>query len=96
MMTDMFGTDRLKINLHLHTTQSDGHKTPEEAAAIYKEAGYDLIAVTDHWKYRASGTIDGLRILSGAEYNLGGGNGAAGVFHILALGCSQKPRIRRD
>ncbi len=96
MMTDMFGTDRLKINLHLHTTQSDGHKTPEEAAAIYKEAGYDLIAVTDHWKYRASGTIDGLRILSGAEYNIGGGNGAAGVFHILALGCSQKPRIRRD
>ena len=33
MIKDMFGTDRLKINLHLHTTQSDGHKTPEEAAA---------------------------------------------------------------
>ena len=60
MIKDMFGTNRLKINLHLHTTQSDGHKTPEEAAAIYREAGYDIIAITDHWKYRESGAIGGL------------------------------------
>ena len=96
MIKDMFGTDRLKINLHLHTTESDGHKTPEEAAAIYREAGYDIIAVTDHWKYRESGAIGGLRTLSGAEYNVGGGNGAEGVFHILALGCSREPRIHRE
>ena len=93
MIKDMFGTNRLKINLHLHTTQSDGHKTPEEAAAIYREAGYDIIAITDHWKYRESGAIGGLRTLSGAEYNIGGGNGAEGVFHILALGCSREPHI---
>ncbi len=96
MMTDMFGQTRLKVNLHLHTTDSDGHKTPEEAAAIYREAGYDIIAVTDHWKYRESGMIGGLRILSGAEYNIGGGNGAEGVFHILALGCDREPCIDRD
>ena len=93
MIKDMFGTNRLKINLHLHTTQSDGHKTPEEAAAIYREAGYDIIAITDHWKYRESGAIGGLRTLSGAEYNIGGKNGAEGVFHILALGCSREPHI---
>lgn len=96
MTTDMFGKTRLKINLHLHTTKSDGMKTPEEAAAIYRNAGYDIIAVTDHWKYNASGTIDGLRILSGAEYNIGGGDGAAGVFHILALGCVREPNLRKD
>lgn len=96
MMTDMFGQTRLKVNLHLHTTDSDGHKTPEEAAAIYREAGYDIIAVTDHWKYRKSGTICGLRVLSGVEYNIGGGNGAEGVFHILALGCGREPHISRD
>ncbi len=96
MIKDMFGRERLKVNLHLHTTESDGHRTPEEAAAIYREAGYDIIAITDHWKYRASGTIDGLRILSGAEYNVGGGNGAEGVFHILALGCGQEPGIGRE
>lgn len=96
MMTDMFGQTRLKVNLHLHTTKSDGLKTLEEAVAIYKEAGYDIIAVTDHWKYGESGRIDGLRILSGAEYNIGGSDGAGGVFHILALGCGQEPRIRKD
>lgn len=96
MMTDMFGQTRLKVNLHLHTTDSDGHKTPEEAAAIYREAGYDIIAVTDHWKYRKSGTVCGLRILSGVEYNIGGGNGAEGVLHILALGCDREPHISRE
>lgn len=96
MMTDMFGQTRLKVNLHLHTTRSDGLRTPEEAVAIYKEAGYDIIAVTDHWKYGESGRIDGLRILSGAEYNIGGSDGAGGVFHILALGCGQEPRIGKD
>ncbi len=96
MITDMFGRNRLKVNLHLHTTESDGQKSPEEAAAIYQKAGYDIIAVTDHWKYRESGAINGLRTLSGAEYNIGGGNGAGGVFHILALGCEREPGIGKE
>lgn len=95
MTTDMFGRPRMKINLHLHTTESDGRKTPEEAAAIYREAGYDILAITDHWKYRKSGEIGGLRILGGAEYNIGGGNGAEGVFHILGLGCEGDPQVQR-
>ena len=74
MYTDLNGAKRLKVNLHLHTTGSDGCKTPEEAAAIYRAAGYDVIAVTDHWRYRASGELGGLRILGGAEYNIGGGD----------------------
>ena len=40
MEKDMFGVSRLKVNLHMHTTLSDGSKTPEEAAEIYKKAGY--------------------------------------------------------
>ena len=39
----MTGKRRLKIGLHTHTTLSDGHRTPEEVAAIYKEAGYDAM-----------------------------------------------------
>ncbi len=48
----LFHADRrlFKGNLHLHTTRSDGRKTPEEAAEIYHAAGYDFLAVTDHWK----------------------------------------------
>ena len=45
MEKDMFGVSRLKVNLHMHTTLSDGSKTPEEAAEIYKKAGYDVVIV---------------------------------------------------
>ena len=94
-MTDMLGKNRLKINLHLHTTNSDGEKTPEEAAAIYKKAGYDILAITDHWEYNPSGNIAGLRILSGGEYNIGGADASSGVFHILALGCTSEPQLEK-
>lgn len=93
MEKDLFGINRWKINLHTHTTRSDGSRTPEEVAEIYKKAGYDVIAVTDHWKYHESGEIGGLRILAGAEYNIGGGNAGTGVYHILGIGCSREPDL---
>lgn len=37
-----------KGNLHMHTTRSDGHVSPKEAAEIYRRNGYDFIALTDH------------------------------------------------
>ena len=37
-----------KGNLHMHTTVSDGALDPVEAINIYREAGYDFIAITDH------------------------------------------------
>ncbi|MBD8959318.1 MAG: hypothetical protein EGQ82_02460, partial [Clostridiales bacterium] len=68
-------------------------ETPEEVAEIYKKAGYDVIAITDHWNHLDSGRIAGLRILSGAEYNIGGGDGCGNVFHILGIGCESKPAL---
>jgi len=38
----------LKGSLHIHTTCSDGKFTPQEAADIYSELGFDFIAFTDH------------------------------------------------
>ena len=96
MYIDMDGVKRLKINLHAHTTDSDGRVSPEEAARIYREAGYDVLAITDHWRWHKSGELSGLRILAGAEYNVGGSDGAAGVYHILSLGCAQEPEIDRE
>ena len=63
MFTDLTGKKRLKLGLHTHTTLSDGSKTPAEVAAIYKAAGYDAIALTDHWVYGEGGEIGGLTIL---------------------------------
>ncbi len=37
-----------KGNTHLHTTNSDGQLPPEQAIALYRDAGYDWLAVTDH------------------------------------------------
>ena len=37
-----------KIDLHMHSTVSDGTDTPEEILGYVKEAGIELFAITDH------------------------------------------------
>lgn len=39
-----------KVNMHSHSTLSDGHQTPEELKEIYKAHGYSAIAYTEHGK----------------------------------------------
>ncbi len=93
MHCDIMGSNRLKLGLHHHTTLSDGAKTPEETAAMYKAAGYDAIAFTDHWLYGTSDTINGLPILPGAEYHTGKSDGFTGVYHILCLFSREEPKL---
>jgi len=40
--------ERRKIDLHMHTTASDGSSTPEELVKTCAELGLETIAVTDH------------------------------------------------
>lgn len=99
MFTDITGKRRLKIGLHTHTTLSDGRKTPEEMAAIYKAAGYDAVAITDHWKYHAGGEMSGLTLLSGCEYNVCGLDYTSGVvetYHVVGVGMTCEPFIPND
>lgn len=44
-----------KIDLHMHTLYSDGQHSPEELIVKVKEAGIDLISITDH------DTVDGIK-----------------------------------
>ena len=37
-----------KVNLHCHTTISDGKLSPEEIKEAYKKKGYSAVAFTDH------------------------------------------------
>ena len=37
-----------KANLHLHTTNSDGTKSPEVVKQLYKDRGYSILSFTDH------------------------------------------------
>lgn len=105
MFTDLTGKRRYKICLHCHTSRSDGQLTYEEVLSSYARAGYDMLAVTDHWVWNdpgeymgalPDGTPQRLRIVSGCEYNVGSSETAAGVFHILALDCPRKPNLNQQ
>ena len=39
----------LRCALHAHTTNSDGELAPELLVRHYEWAGYDVLAITDHW-----------------------------------------------
>lgn len=76
------------IDLHIHTTASDGSDTPQELAAKIAAAGIRLFSVTDH------DTIDGalemealvpegVRFLRGIEFSC---VSEAGKCHILGYG----------
>jgi hypothetical protein len=95
MYIDIKGNKRQKVGLHMHTSVSDGKLTPEETARAYKSLGYDAIAITDHWVYGDHGSFEGMNIISGAEYNIGGHATEIGVYHILALFMDRKPDITR-
>ncbi len=36
-------------NLHTHSSLSDGHRSPEEVCRFYETAGYDFLALTEHF-----------------------------------------------
>ncbi len=96
MQIDLFGKQRFKVNLHTHTTLTDGLLSPANAVQCYRNQGYDAIALTDHWFYgEGEETVD-FTILSGAEYNIGAHNGAKSVYHILALGCRHAPTVTKS
>jgi hypothetical protein len=39
-------------NLHAHSDNSDGTIPPEELPGLYREAGYDFLAITNHFRQR--------------------------------------------
>ena len=96
MYTDNKGDTYYRVSPHIHTTISDGRKTPEELCADYKSAGYDAVVITDHWKYGCEKELCGMLVLSGCEYNHGIADTAEGVMHILGIGMSTDPEIPRD
>ena len=103
------GGDRLQLfkenkpffkgNLHCHTTLSDGVLSPEKVTALYRDMGYDFLAITDHRKLSPpTHTEDGLLLLTGVEldYTLSGE-----VLHLLGIGMRPEyadalPNFRRS
>ncbi|MDX2162245.1 MAG: CehA/McbA family metallohydrolase [bacterium] len=82
-----------KGNLHCHSTVSDGRIAPEAVCRYYREAGYDFIALTDHFMpqygYPITDTApfrtDTFTTLIGAELHTGR-TSIGEIWHILATG----------
>src|SRR5690348_15516494 len=80
-------------NLHGHSTRSDGRRSPEAACAIYRDAGYDFLSLTDHfleqydWPLTDAPAIPGLTTIRGAELHPPRDQMELGErWHIVAVG----------
>lgn len=78
-----------KGNMHMHTTVSDGVLEPVDAINVYRKAGYDFIAITDHRKVGHLWQDDEFLILPGVEWDTGDAMRAP-VYHILGIGMNKE------
>ena len=80
----------LRCALHAHTTESDGDLPPLELAAAYDAAGYDVLAITDHWRLTRVPSTRGLLAVPAAELSCDlGGEGE--VADVLVYGLDEVP-----
>lgn len=64
----------MRIDLHAHSTASDGTDTPAGLVAAAAASGLDVVALTDHdttagWAEAADALPAGLRLIRGAEFS---------------------------
>lgn len=78
----------LKGALHVHTTCSDGELLPEEALRVYRELGFDFVALTDHDFLMMPGAydsvpddFDGMLVFKGVEITVF----ARGYVHVCQI-----------
>ncbi|MFA5674946.1 MAG: PHP domain-containing protein [Christensenellales bacterium] len=73
------------MDLHVHTTFSDGDLTPVQTVQKAIAAGLDAVAITDHDECRAPGTLSsfsGIGVIPGIELSAQHN----GEVHVLGLG----------
>lgn len=81
----------MRIDLHTHSTASDGTDTPAELVVAAASAGLDVVALTDHdtsngWQPAAAALPPGLRLVRGSELSCVSPDGHGGqcTVHLLA------------
>lgn len=90
MITDKKGRKWYKGNLHTHSTRSDGHRSPEAAIGLYREQGYDFLALTDHRIYGPGEESTDFLLLSGTEFDITR-DVRQGLYHIVGIGMEREP-----
>ena len=81
----------MRIDLHAHSTVSDGTDTPAGLVAAAVAAGLDVIALTDHdttagWAEAVAAVPAGLRLIRGAEFSCIAPDGRGGHASVHLLG----------
>ena len=82
-------TDPRKIDLHMHSTVSDGTDTPAEILDNVRNAGLELFSLTDHDAVKGCGMIMELlcesdpQFITGVEFSC---KDEDGKYHILGYG----------
>jgi predicted metal-dependent phosphoesterase TrpH len=86
-----------KTALHVHTTASDGDVDLATRLGQYRQAGYQAVAVTDHWKtHDLTGcSDDGFLAISGLEAHPKTGTGAP-AHHFVCLNLPHPFELARD
>ncbi|HXV94237.1 MAG TPA: PHP domain-containing protein [Pseudonocardia sp.] len=80
-----------RIDLHVHSTASDGTDAPAEVVRVAAAAGLDVVALTDHdttagWAEAAAALPSGLRLVRGAEFSCVSEDGRGGRASVHLLG----------
>jgi len=78
----------LRCALHAHTTNSDGELPPDMLVRHYEWAGYDVLAITDHWVRTVEPSTRKLLVIPSTELNAVAARHDA---HVLALGVEADP-----
>jgi hypothetical protein len=87
--------DWLRCALHAHTTNSDGELAPDLLVRHYEWAGFDVLAITDHWVRTVEPSTRRLLVIPGTELNATAG-GPEYDAHVLALGIDADPEPPGD
>jgi len=82
---------QFKVNLHTHTTFSDGKNTPKEMVEAYKELGYGAVAITDHDVFTPPPDVEGITVLQGCEHTTENGKQ---IEHWLEIRGEEEPPLK--
>jgi len=82
---------------HCHSTNSDGNRSAEAVAAWYADAGYNVVAITDHNQVTPAPPPrgDGLLLVPGTEVDVGRTR-LGESYHIVGIGLREMIEIPRD
>ena len=79
------GAHWYKGNIHAHTTGSDGRLSPGQMCEVYRKAGYDFLAITDHNALTDTSSCSSSDFLTIPAIEIG-----IGPDHVLHIGAESR------